>query len=253
MDKGKVTAEQELTIIHLCGSIVRRLVDGVIPFDTTRDGLVALAEDRVEDSPIPKIGDKKHAPKRDLAEERRSAIETNLRKRNHIVSVPKPDASNRNFADWKEAGMGLFYRAPDSVVSYTAWMTSHGQAKHWTVADENERKKIVWEPCVIGYWFLAEISLVCPQVKTSWNDLTAPTSGIRLLSLEEYAIVYWTHRDLTGERIDINTWSWLRTRYGLGALRASDDGGGVSVSRGDASYLSAPDDNGGGRAVEVVL
>ncbi|MEI6511570.1 MAG: hypothetical protein WCO25_06085 [Candidatus Uhrbacteria bacterium] len=253
-NKAIVTAEQELTVRHLCDSLVRRLLDGAILFDATRDGLVALAEDRPV-AEAPKAGDKKHTPKRSRAEERRILIEANYRAKGHLaVTVPRPSASNRNFADWEQSNLGLFYRPADSELTYEAWMTSHGQASHWTVTDETERAKIVWEPCKIGYWFLAEIAPACPRTKTSWNDLTAPASGIRLLSLEEYAVVYWTHRDLTGLRIDVSTWCWLRTRCGSGALYARDCVGGINVYRFDASLLAVPCDLGGGRrCVEVVL
>ena len=254
MDNVNLTAEQELTIRHLCDSIVSRLVAGAIPFDATRDGLVALAEDRPV-AEAPKAGDKKHAPKRDRAEELRVAVEANYRARGHLaVTVPKITVSNRQLDVWAKAGLAYFYRAADSELTYEAWMTSHGQGNHWTVTDEAARKQIVWEPCAIGYWFLAEVSLACPRLKTSWNDLMAPASGIRLLSLEEYAVVYWTHRDLTGLRIDVGTWCWLRTRCGSGALGASGYDGEVFVYGSAASRLAVPYDCGGGRrCVEVVL
>lgn len=253
MDKAVVTAAQELTIRHLCDSLVRRVLDGAIPFDATRDGLVALAEDRpVADAP--KAGDKKHAPKRDRAEERRAAVEANYRRLGHkAVTVPRPSASNRNLASWERSNLGLFYRPADSELTYEAWMTSHGQSKYWTVTDEAARKEIGWEPCAIGYWFLAEIAPACSKLNTSWNDLTSPKSGIRLLSLEEYVFVYLTHRDLTGLRIDVSAWCWLRTRFGLGALRANCRGGKIHVDGYGASSLAVPYGNAGGRAVEVVL
>ena len=254
MEKAILTAEQELTIRHLCDSIVSRLVAGAIPIDATRDGLVALAEERSV-AEAPKAGDKRHTPKRDRAEEHRAVVEANYRAKGHLrVNVPSTAASNRELLAWKKDNLALFYRASDSECSYAEWMGSHGQASHWTVADEVERAKVVWEPCPIGYWFLAEIAPACPRTKTSWNDLTSPASGIRLLSLEEYAVVYWTHRDLTGLRIDVSTWCWLRTRCGSGALRASDYDGEVGVGRRGASSLAVPYVVGGGRrCVEVVL
>lgn len=197
----------------------------------------------------------KPSPKRDRAEERRVVVEANYRRLGHnAVNVPRPSTSNHNVEDWDRSGLELNYRPADSELTYDAWMISHGQSKHWTVTDEDARKQIGWEPCAIGYWFLAEIAPACPKLSTSWNDLTSPASGIRLLSLEEYAIVYWTHRDITGLRIDVSTWCWLRTRYGLGALDASDYDGEIHVSRYGASSLAVPDDCGGGRGVvEVVL
>jgi len=251
MDNAIVTAEQELTVRHLCDTIIQRLVAGIVPFDATRDGLVALAEDRPT-AEAPKAGNKVHAPKRFRAEELRATVEANYRARGHSVTVPKLAASNRQLDSWAKAGLAPFYRAPDSEVTYAAWMTSHGQAGHWTLVHD-DREQIVWEPCLIGYWFLAEVAPACKRLKTSWNDLTAPASGIRLLSLEEYAIVYWTHRNLTGLRIDVSTWCWLRTRYGLGALSAYEHDGGIIVHWLDASHLAVPYDDDGGRAVEVVL
>jgi len=252
MKEATVTAEQELTVRHLCDTIIQRLVAGIVPFDATRDGLVALAEDRPA-AEAPKAGNKVHAPKRFRAEELRAAVEANYRARGHAVTVPNLVASNRQLDAWAKAGLAPFYRAPDSEVTYAAWMTSHGQANHWTLTHD-DREKIVWEPCKIGYWFLSEIAPACPRTKTSWNDLTAPASGIRLLSLEEYAIVYWTHRDLTGLRIDVSTWCWLRTRYGSGALSADDYDGVISVYWHVVFCLVVPYDNAGGRrCVEVVL
>lgn len=198
-------------------------------------------------------GKKTHAPKVDLVEQRRAEIEANLRKRGFAVSVPRPSVSNTTLKRWRREGRELFYRPSTGEVTYEAWMTSHGQGNHWTVANEAERAKIGWEPCAVGYWFTAEIAPACPRLKTSWNDLTA-TPSFKLLSLEEYAVVYWTHRDLTltGVRLDVSTWCWLRTRFGLCALNAHDYGGEVRVYGYGASDLSVPYDVAGGRAVEVV-
>jgi hypothetical protein len=198
---------------------------------------------------IKERGKNRHAPKRDRAEERRAVIEMNFKKCGFTVTVPKPLASNRDFDAWAKAGMGLFWHAPDVEVSYEGWMMSHGQSNHWTVTNEAERKKIGWERTVIGYWFLAEIVPACSRLKTSWNNLSR---SVKLLSLEEYVVVYWTHCDLTGLRIDVSTWCWLRTRYGLGARDAFDFGGGVCVYGSGAGGLSVPRDLVGGRAVEVV-
>ena len=185
------------------------------------------------------------------AEARRKAVAS---LRGMPSSIPRPWMTDEEYDKARDDGMELFFRPADSELTYEAWMTSHGQAGHWTVTDEAARKQVAWEPCAIGYWFLAEIAPACPRTKTSWNDLTSPASGIRLLSLEEYAIVYWTHRDFTGERINDSTWCWLRTRYGSGALCASDYDGEIRVLRCDASDLAVPYDNGGGRRrVEVVL
>ena len=208
-----------------------------------------IVEGKTEAEVRASIGKKKHTPKVDLAEERRAQIEANFRKRGFEISVPKPSVSNTTLKRWRREGRELFYRPATALVSYETWMTSCGQANHWTVGNQADRAKVAWEPAAVGYWFVAEIASICPRVKTSWNDLTG---SIRLLCLEEYAIVYWTHRDLTGLRIDISTWCWLRTRFGQSALRANDCDGGVDGDGDDASDLSVPCDSEGGRAVEVV-
>lgn len=134
-------------------------------------------------------------------------------------------------------------------------MASYREAKSQTVESAAAYAKIVWEPCEIGYWFLAEIAAVCPRTKTSWNDLTSTVSGIRLPSLEEYAIVYWTHLDFTGERIDDGTWCWLRTRlrFGTGALNAGVNAGELHILESAYSNLAVPFDVGGGRRVVNVV
>ena len=85
------------------------------------------------------------------------------------------------------------------------------------------------------------------------NDLTGSTS---LLCLEEYVIVWWTTKSLTGLVLDIPTWCWLRTRYktdaGLGALCACEYDGRVGVGRDGPQFLSVPSDGYGGRASEVL-
>ena len=195
------------------------------------------------------IGKNTHRPKVDLAEERRKAIEENFRARGFEITVPKPNVSNTTLKRWRREGRELFYRPATAELDYGAWMTAHNQANHWTVANKAERAKVGWEDAPSGYWFTVEVTPACPELNTSWNALTAKA---KLLSLEEYAIAYWSHRDLTGERFDIHTWCWLRTRCGLGALRASDYGGEVGVSGDGAVVLSVPLGHVGGRAVEVV-
>lgn len=214
-----------------------------------RIALQAIIDGTSEAEVRAKTGEKYHKPKVDLAEERRVAVEANFRKRGFEISVPKPDVSNTTLKRWLREGRELFYRPTTTLVSYDAWMTAHGQANHWTVANQADRAKVGWENAAEGYWFTAEIAPACPRLNTSWNDLTV---AVKLLSLEEYAIVYWTHRDLTGKRVDISTWCWLRTRFGLGVLDASGPVGGVGVGRRGPGILSIPCDVEGGRAVEVV-
>lgn len=176
------------------------------------------------------------------------------------MGVPKPDATNKNFRDWKQAKLGLFYRPSDTEISYSRWMISHGQGNHWTVdeeehlADEDfQGPKIGWEPCVFGYWFLADVAQTCPRINRSRDGLMG---AIRLLSLEEYVIVCWTTRDLSGPFIDSDgTWCWLRTSFGAGALSAILFEGSLVISRHTASATAVPNRKGGGRIVvgEVAL
>lgn len=128
MNKGIVSAEQELTIRHLCNSIVSRLVAGAIPFDATRDGLVALAKDRPV-AEVPRAGDRVHAPKRVRVEELRAAVEANYHAKGYKnVTVPKLATSNHQLDAWAKDDLAPFYRAAVSELTYEAWMTSHGRA-----------------------------------------------------------------------------------------------------------------------------
>ncbi len=214
-----------------------------------RTVLQAIIDGTSEAEVRAKAGEKDHRPKVDLAEERRVAIEANFRARGFTIAVPRPGVSNTTLKRWRREGRELFYRPSTVEMTYEGWMIAHGQSNHWTVANADDRAKIGWEIAQAGYWFTVEIAPRCPRINTSWNDLTA---AVKLLSLEEYAIVYWTHRDLIGEHIDVSTWCWLRTRFGRGALDACDLGGVVRVFRCDAASLSIPFGNEGGRAVEVV-
>lgn len=199
-------------------------------------------------------------PKKDLAEERRVAVEVEFRKRGLAIAVPKPmvrgiAVSNREFdrRSKLQIPQGLFYRPGKHEATYEQIMAAFGQGDHWTVTDEAERTKIGWEPAETGYWFWAEIPAACPRLKTSWNDLM---EAVRLLSLEEYAILWHLHTALTGERLDVYTWCWLRTRYktaaGSGALHTSECGGRVIVDGDGPEFLSDHDDFGGGRAAEAI-
>lgn len=232
----------------------RQTIASPVSAAIARVALQMVIERKTEAEVRAELGEKNHPATRDLAEELRAKVEANHRRLGHNrVNVPKPDVKNKDIRDWKEAKLGLFYRPADSELTYTEWMTSHGQGKHWTIANAFERNLVVWEPCAIGYWFLAEIVTTCPRTKTRWNDLTASVSGISLLSLEEYVIVYWTQCDLIGLRIDVSTWCWLRTRFGSGAaLCTYGSDAGICVDRRDASGLAVPYDVGGGRRREEV-
>lgn len=196
-----------------------------------------------------KIGEKDHKPKVDLAEERRAAIEDCFHKRGHIISVPKPAASNTAIKQWKRKGRELFYRPASVELSYEAFMSARGQFDHWTVVNFNDHFDIGWQDATAGYWFLVEMALACPRLNTSWNDLS---ESIKLLCLEEYAIAYWTHHDLTGLWIDTATTCWLRTRFNQGALSVVSRNAGVGVNRFNSEHLASHFRDDGGRAVEVI-
>lgn len=215
-----------------------------------------IIEGKTEVEILAEIGEKDHLPRVDLAEQRRAVVDENFRKRGFRIVVPKPNVSNTTYKRWRREGRELFYRPATAEVGYEAWMVAHGQGAHWTVAEEAERLKVGWEPCAVGYWFTAEVAPRCERLKTAWNVLAA---SVRLLSVEEYTIVWWTHRDLIGERFDFGTWCWLRTRFGQGgALFANDarsvhhQDGEVNVLRNRAGHLSVPYESGGGRATELV-
>jgi hypothetical protein len=244
-----VSTPDELSLWHLCVGIITKVRSGQLGFDQVRDGLVAISEGRAFADPIPQRGEKSHQPKHNLAEARRAEIEAWYRGKGLNVAVPMPDVSNRQLKAWAELGKAIFFIPAKSVLTYERFMTAVGQGNHWTVKDEAARAKIGWEPVETGRWFLLEVAPVCPRLKTSWNNLTAQ---IRLPSLEEYTVAYWIHKGLTRVCLDVNTWCWLRTRFGLGVLNAYDDGGRVDVFRDDSVALLIPCGHEGGRAVEVV-
>ncbi len=197
--------------------------------------------------------------KHNRAQERQQAMETFYRDLGFDeleIPVPTMDGkpiSNREFGRRAKANQALFYRPATSDVSYEAFMQAVGQDEHWTVADEDERAKIAWEPTEEGYWFWAEVQDSCPRTGTCWNDLTAEHT---LLCIEEYVIVWHAMRVLEDTLIDRSTWSWLRTRYqtdsGSGALYVFEYDGGVDVYRSRPEHLSIDYDYVGGRVSEVV-
>jgi len=172
----------------------------------------------------------------------------------HVV-VPLPGISDQEFRDHKKKKQALFFRPATKDLSYEDFMKALGQGNHWTVTDEVERAKIGWEPTEQGYWFWAEIKAKCPRLGTSWNDLTNKLN-LHLLSLEEYVIVWHTHKALTNTMFDRDTWSWLRTRYqytyGSGVLAVHEWIGLVDVRRYWSEYLQHSYDYEGGRLAEAV-
>jgi len=185
-----------------------------------------------------------------LGEKRRAEIVANFRRRGFKISVPKPNVSNTTLKRWRCEGRELFYRPATDELGYAAWMTAHGQARHWTVADEVRRATVDWEGVRTGYWFTTEIAPVCPRLNEDYYDLVAST---KLLSLEEYALVYWTHRDLAGIRIDVRTVCWIRTRVFRMCHVAGCGGRGMYIAWVGTDSSLIPVNTTGGRAVEVVI
>ncbi len=128
-------------------------------------------------------------------------------------------------------------------------MIAHGQK-----SSLNKQITPIWEDAVAGYWFTAEIARRCPRLETSCKALMHPGSGVCLLSLEEYAIVYWTHRDLTGVRLDRGVECWLRTRCGSRVLNVGDlgDEHELFLNVVDESLSELPFENIGGRAMKII-
>ena len=170
-----------------------------------------------------------------------------------VTDVQKPNVSNQEFYWRKKLGQALFYRPATSEVSYEALMIAFGQQDHWTVTNEADRAKIIWEPAPEGYWFWAEINPHCPRIGKIWDMLTV---SIRLLSLEEYVIVWHAHKALTGKLLDDTTWNWTRTRFmtdrGSGALTVLEYEGRVCVDARGPKDLAFDFAGGGGRSSEVV-
>ncbi|MBI4449806.1 hypothetical protein HY634_01995 [Candidatus Uhrbacteria bacterium] len=141
-------------------------------------------------------------------------------------------------------------------LAYDRFMVAVGQRDHWTVADEAERQKISWDPVPEWRWRWIETPDRCPRTGTSWNALTAQlaagTPSSHLPSLEEYVLAWYAVRHEHHRILDGQTYSWLRTRLGPGALLAGADGGRVHVSRWDASFLGVAPGLDGGRASDPV-
>lgn len=182
--------------------------------------------------------------KRDLAEGRRAWFEDWYRKLGFTVTVPKPPVSNREFARREKAGEALFYRPATCEISYKTFMAAVGQISDWTVMT-SDSAKIDWDPANKGYWFWAEIQKNS-RLTMSWNQLS---KQIRLLSLEEYVIVWHAHK-ANGTTLDVNTWCWLKTRFGAGAICICVCDGTFKVNWYDSDDLCSY--SRGGRRSEVV-
>jgi hypothetical protein len=162
--------------------------------------------------------------------------------------VPVPDASRREFRRQTELVKKLVCRWPD----HDQFMSAVGQSNHWTVINQADRQKIGWEQAPGLLWFWGEARLDCPRLGQTWNQL-AVTPGLRVISLEEYFALWQAYRVETNQLLDLRTRSWLRTRFGAGALSASEyDCCRVAVNGYAAESLSFPYDYRGGRVAEVV-
>ncbi len=187
--------------------------------------------------------------KRDLAEQCRGWFENWYRSLGFAITVPKPNVTNREFARRAKRHQKITYEPAAADVPYEAFMRAVGQGDHWTVTNEDERAKIGWEPTVVGFWHWVDAQDACPRLGTSWNDLTAT---LHLLSLEEHVKFWHAVKAETSRMLDRSTWSWLRTRFGQGALSALGYDGQVYVYGLSADALSVPCGFEGGRAADVV-
>ena len=169
------------------------------------------------------------------------------------IEIPTPDISPDEIhrRSKLEIPQALFYRPATKEMSYEDFMKAVKQGNDWTVTKQSDHAKMIgWEPTETGSWFWAEVSESCPRIGTSGNDLTA---SIRLLSLEEYVILWHATKALTGTILDRDTSTYLRTtRFGSGTLDASGIIDAVGVGGRDAAGLAVAYENEGGRASEVV-
>lgn len=221
----------------------------------TRQLLARYAPDQLEGEEAEQ--EERQGPERDMAEERRVAMEAFYRGIGINITIPKPQVtSNREYRRRRDRGQELFFRLASSVLSYADFMIAVGQAGHWTVTHE-DRNRIKWEDAAEGYWFWAEVQTNCPRLRTPWNTLMRTLK--RLMSLEEYIIVWWERRQV-GVILDGPTWSWVRNRYNfanegeperLGALGVNEYGGGVVVDGHGPGSLGVSSDGVGGRSAEV--
>lgn len=256
----KLTGSRESKLWRRFARIVLAVVAKPALFEEvaewTREFLARHAPDHLENEVAEQ--EKRQGPERDMAEDRRLEMEAFYRGLGINVTIPKPYvASNREYRRRQQNGQELFFRNATSTLGYAVFMIAVGQGGHWTVTHE-DRKRIQWEDAETGYWFWAEVQLKCPRLHTSWNTLMDTLK--RLISLEEYVIVWWERRK-AGEMLDIPTWSWVRNRYNfanegeperLGALNVGEYDGWVRVDRSTPERLEVSYDGAGGRSAEVV-
>jgi len=162
------------------------------------------------------------------------------------VPIPniRPDEIERRSK--LEIPQALFYRPPTKDMSYEDFMTAVGQGDDWTIRNQDSRTKIGWESTETGYWYWAEVDRFAPRDDVSWDDLDA---SIRLLSLEEYVILWRAH--YSEMDIDFYTGNFLRTKCGSGVLSVHEEDAEIRVKHYFGT-LAAPVGTTGGRASEIV-
>lgn len=165
------------------------------------------------------------------------------------VVVPKPKVSNMEFQKSSRYFQALFYRPPTSLVSYEAFMKAVGQVNHWTVINKAKRDQIGWESTVKGYWFWAEVERLRPHSEISWKDLRGT---IRLLTLEEYVIVWHATKAATSILLDPYGRCGLSTRFGFSVLEASGNNDEFQVHDGRGFFEIPSPAFDGFRLAEVV-
>ena len=248
----KVDGTTEQSIRRFLDELKERLLLGTLTWGWALPRLQAVS-DGIEF--VPSFdGEVRIAPRRTRAQKRQQWFERWYRDLGFEINVPVPNVSAGQIKRKEMEDKKLFYCPATSEMAYDAYMCAVGQDEHWTVTHEG-RNKIKWETAEQGYWFWAEVADDCPRTSRSWNDLSG---SIRLLSLEEYVIVWHAHKAQTKKLLDLRTWIWLRTRYRfdektlLGALSADECGGSVCVDLCHPGDLSIASSGGGGRLAEVV-
>lgn len=218
------TDEEELRFRRAVDDVIRRSRnEGVVPFK------VALRQ--LEGCKISKP--------RYLAEERWQWVRQLYHNLGFIkIEVPKPHVSNREIRRRAGLGQKLFYRPATAAISFKQFMIACGQPDSGVITKPEIEKKISWESVKEGYWFWAEVAPHCPRAGTSLFELK---KSIKLLSLEEYVIVFYMERAESGSCIDQFTVCWLRTYFGfdqVDRLHVQEKFGRVKIDHADRVELS---------------
>lgn len=162
----------------------------------------------------------KDAKPRDPVEDWREAMANFYGKYGFAVDVPRPAVSAEELEAWRVDGWELFYRPAEGEVSYEKMLCVFGHEGHSTLHPE-ERLHFGWEPAKEGYWFLAEAGETNPRSGKTFEDYARETPvGQRLLSLEEYAVLWHVMKDVLGVILDHGHSTLLRTRYKTEVLHA---------------------------------